>query len=364
MSLTLFFSQTGALPSVTRYRAFLPDSAPTETARLMLTDDTNSMGNVHGGTILKLMEQAGHIVSMRHCNNDPNTQPMTTVLARMNQTDFYQPMHVGEIAQVKAAVTYTSNKSMEVSIDVYAENPMTGTKRHTNSARLWYVAVPADVQKYSSTLQPQAVPQLAGISKEELTEGNKRYEEQKKARVIEDHIISNLSTTGEATSVNHNVSSDPEPGTVAASATTLSSAVLPSDCLRTGHMMGGVLMKIMDSAAAICSVKHCKSIAVTACMDALNFHTPVLLGEVVTAKAKVVFTSRRSLVVEVVCETEGLRSGCQRITNTAYFTFVSLNNEMKAQDVPQLKIMDEMEEKKFNIVKEMYERKKKARKTK
>lgn len=347
------------MSSKARYKPFLPDSTPTETARIMLTDDTNSMGNVHGGTIMKLMEQTGHIVSMRHCNNNPNTQPVTTVLARMNQTDFYQPMYVGEIAQVKAAVTYTSNKSMEVSVDVYAENAMTGTKRHTNSARMWYVAVPADVDNYSKTLQPQAVPPLVGMSEEEMTEGHKRYQEQKKARVIEDHIFSDLSIMGNTTTTT--ASGNPEPNTPEASATTLSTGVLPSDCLLTGHMMGGTLMKMMDSAAGICSVKHCRSNAVTACMDAINFHTPVLLGEVVTAKAKVVFTSKRSLVVEVICESEGLRSGSRRITNTAYFTFVSLNSQMRAQDIPQLKIVNELEQKKFDILKEMYERKKRAR---
>lgn len=71
----------------------------------MLPDDTNPMGNVHGGTILKLIEQAGHIVATRHCNqsSDEGTSPsssMTAVLARVEHMDFYNPMYVGEVAQV------------------------------------------------------------------------------------------------------------------------------------------------------------------------------------------------------------------------------------------------------------------------
>ena len=326
---------------------------------MMLPDDTNAMGNVHGGTILKLMEQAGHIVSMRHCNNaekNSNNPPLVTVLARMNQTDFYQPMYVGEVAHVHAAVTHTSKQSIEVSIDVWAENALTGTRRHTNSARLWYVAVPANVTNYAKDFEPQRVPQLTRISKEEKELGRRRYEEQKKARKIEDDMFSG----GESEAINeHNA----EVGNCGVSATTLVNVVTSSDCSQTGHMMGGALMKIMDTAAGICTAKHCRSLAVTACMDAINFHTPVLVGDLVTTTAKIVFTSKRSLVVEVICEAEGLRTGSRRITNTAYFTFVSLNKSMKAQDVPPLKLVSQNEERKFALMKKIYERKKQQRNT-
>ena len=324
---------------------------------MMLPDDTNPMGNVHGGTILKLMEQAGMIVSMRHCNQGvDNTRgsPLVTVLARMNHTDFYQPMYVGEIAHVHAAVTYTSNRSIEVSVDVYAENPINSTRRHTNSARLWYVAIPANINRKMKKFEPQEVPQLTGLSEEEIAAGKKRYEDQKWSRKVEEGMFTSEST-------DFNSSDSAEPGTVAASTTTLVNPVTPSDCLQTGHMMGGALMKIMDTAAGICAVRHSHSLAVTACLDAINFHGPVLLGELVTTKAKVVFTSKRSMVIEVVCEAEGLHTGSARITNTAYFTFVSLDSNCKALDVRPLKLMSPAEEKKFASMKELYEKKKKDR---
>ena len=324
----------------------------------MLPDDTNAMGNVHGGTILKLMEQAGHIVAMRHCNSterNPNNPPLVTVLARMNQTDFYQPMYVGEVAHVQAAVTYTSKRSIEVSVDVWAENALTGTKRHTNSARLWYVAVPADITRYVKEFQPQNVPQITWLTSEEQESGRRRYKEQKEARKIEDVMFSDCSET------NTQCITSRDPGTSVASATTLVNVVVPSDCVQTGHMMGGALMKIMDTAAGICSAKHCRSPAVTVCMDAINFHTPLVVGDLVTTTAKIVFTSKRSLVVEVVCEAEGLRTGSKRITNTAYFTFVSPDKSMRSQDVPPLKLASENEERKFAVMKELYEKKKRQR---
>ena len=100
----------------------------------MLPDDTNPQGNVHGGTILKLIEQAGAIVSVRHCNSTSGSgkAPLVMALARVEHMDFYQPMYVGEIAQLHAAVTYTSPHSVEVTVDVWAENVLTGSRRHTN----------------------------------------------------------------------------------------------------------------------------------------------------------------------------------------------------------------------------------------
>ena len=104
----------------------------------MLPDDTNPLGNVHGGTILKLIEQAGAIVSARHCNSDSGKTlgPLITVLARVEHMDFYEPMYVGEVAQLHAAVTYASPHSVEVTVDVWAENVLTGRRRHTNTATL------------------------------------------------------------------------------------------------------------------------------------------------------------------------------------------------------------------------------------
>ena len=148
----------------------------------MLPDDTNPLGNVHGGTILKLIEQAGAIVSGRHCNttSDEEKIPLVTVLARVEHMDFYQPMYVGEIAQLHAAVTYTSPHSVEVTVDVWAENVLTGRRRHTNTATLWYVAFPTTGNDLMVKVSP--VPQLKGLSSEAASAGLKRYKAQKSSR--------------------------------------------------------------------------------------------------------------------------------------------------------------------------------------
>ena len=287
----------------------LPSAVPIEISQIMLPDDTNPMGNVHGGTILKLIEKAGFIVSCRHCNgpsSDKETkEPLTTVLVRLEHMDFRQPMFVGEIAQLQAAVTYTSPNSIEVTVDVWAENVITNQRRHTNTATLWYVAIPASVNRKSpsssvshvgaSDLRKlvQPVPQLQGLSEQELKEGRKRYEAQKASRVTKKE-----NGSPQRIPVCHTPHSA-EDHTVLASQTTLANLVQPSDCTVTGHLTGGSLMKTMDNAAGICAVRHCHSRVVTAGIDEINFYEPITNGEMVFVTTRIIYTSAKSMEVEV-----------------------------------------------------------------
>nr|KAF6377056.1 acyl-CoA thioesterase 7 [Myotis myotis] len=93
--------------------------------RIMRPDDANVAGNVHGGTILKMIEEAGVIISTRHCNSQ-NGERCVAVLARVERTDFLSPMCIGEVAHVSAEITYTSKHSVEVQVHVMSENILTG----------------------------------------------------------------------------------------------------------------------------------------------------------------------------------------------------------------------------------------------
>ena len=316
MVIVFFSSCTVAKRAPTGYpsQPALSSAVPIEISQIMLPDDTNPMGNVHGGTILKLIEKAGFIVSCRHCNqsssNDKeggesvNKDPLTTVLVRLEHMDFRQPMFVGEVAQLQAAVTYTSPHSIEVTVDVWAENVITNQRRHTNTATLWYVAVPAsnkhtpdgaDVRILSSSnlrkfVQP--VPQIQGLSEQELQEGKKRYEAQKSSRAF------HKENGSQHIPVCHSPHTS-EDHTVLASQTTLANIVIPSDCTVTGHLTGGSLMKTMDSAAGICAARHCHSRIVTAGIDEINFYEPITNGEMVFVTARIIYTSAKSIEIEV-----------------------------------------------------------------
>lgn len=119
-------------------------------------------------------------------------------------------------------------------------------------------------------------------------------------------------------------------------------------------------MKMMDTAAGICSVRHCNTLAVTASLDGINFHEPVLNGELVFVTAQLIFTSSKSMIVEVVVEAEGMNTG-RRLTTSANFTFVSLDKFGKANEVPHLKITNAEEQRKHDIMKNIYEQRKAER---
>nr|KAF6503664.1 acyl-CoA thioesterase 7 [Rousettus aegyptiacus] len=76
----------------------------------MRPDDANVAGNVHGGTILKMIEEAGAIISTRHCNSQ-NRERCVAALARVERTDFLSPLCIGEVVHASAEITYTSKHS-------------------------------------------------------------------------------------------------------------------------------------------------------------------------------------------------------------------------------------------------------------
>ena len=103
---------------------------------LMMPEHANHFGNVHGGIIMKLADEAAAIAAMRHAQ-----KPCVTVA--MDSMTFKQPVHIGEIVTCTATVTYTRRSSMEVSVEVTAEEPISGKVTLTNSAHLVFVAVDA-----------------------------------------------------------------------------------------------------------------------------------------------------------------------------------------------------------------------------
>lgn len=105
--------------------------------QLMLPEHANALGNVHGGVIMKMVDEAGAIVAMRHAR-----KPCVTIA--IDSMTFKQPVHVGQLMVCQARVTYVGRSSIEVQILVHAENLLTREVTHTNSAYAVYVALGPD----------------------------------------------------------------------------------------------------------------------------------------------------------------------------------------------------------------------------
>lgn len=105
--------------------------------QLMLPEHANALGNVHGGVIMKMVDEAGAIVAMRHAR-----KPCVTIA--IDSMTFKQPVHVGQLMVCQARVTYVGRTSIEVQILVHAENLLTREVTHTNSAYAVYVSLGPD----------------------------------------------------------------------------------------------------------------------------------------------------------------------------------------------------------------------------
>jgi acyl-CoA hydrolase len=102
--------------------------------RQMQPTDANLLGNVHGGQIMKMVDNAGGLAALKHCGG-----PVVTVA--MDEMSFIEPVFVGDVLTVKAMVNDTGRTSLEVGVRVEADNYTTGRHVHTSSAYLVYVAL-------------------------------------------------------------------------------------------------------------------------------------------------------------------------------------------------------------------------------
>ncbi|MGE4544568.1 MAG: acyl-CoA thioesterase [Pedobacter sp.] len=139
-----------------------------ELAQVAMPDDANPAGNVHGGAIMKLIDNAAGVVAMRHTRRN-------IVTASIDRLDFHHPVFVGNLIILKASINRVGNTSMEVGVRVEAENIMTGEIRHTASAYLTFVALSPDGC-------PTQVPALASETDEDrrrLSEAIARYKTRK-----------------------------------------------------------------------------------------------------------------------------------------------------------------------------------------
>lgn len=122
-------------------------------AQMMQPGHANNMGNVHGGWIMKLADEAGALACMRHAQR-------RVVTVAIDQMVFRQPIRIGDLVSLKAEATYAGRTSMEAEVQVTAENPVTGECTHTNTAYLVYVAL-------DDNGKPAPVPPLFAETDEE-----------------------------------------------------------------------------------------------------------------------------------------------------------------------------------------------------
>ena len=129
---------------------------------------------------------------------------------------------------------------------------------------------------------------------------------------------------------------------------TMTELVLPNDTNTLNNLMGGRLMHWMDIAAAIAAQKHSNRIVVTASVDNISFTKPINFGNVVTLQAFVTRAFNSSMEVYIKVIAEDIPSGKKTETNTAFFTFVAVDQTGRPIDVAEIVPETDLEKELFD----------------
>lgn len=147
-----------------------PGNAQLSMTVLMTPDMANFSGNVHGGTLLKYLDEVAYACASRYAG-------CYVVTLSVDQVTFREPIHVGELVTFLASVNYTGRTSMEVGIKVVTENIRERSVRHTNSCFFTMVAVDA-----------QGKPTLVPPRQPDDTEGLRRFTQAQQRRAIRQEL--------------------------------------------------------------------------------------------------------------------------------------------------------------------------------
>ena len=113
----------------------------------------NVLGDLFGGDLMALVDQAAAVAAMRHAGGPAVTKSI-------DRLDFHQPIPVGSLVTCSAAVEYVGNSSMYITVEVYSEMLATGTRTHTHTAHVVFVAIDRD-------RKPRRVPRLLAETDDE-----------------------------------------------------------------------------------------------------------------------------------------------------------------------------------------------------
>ena len=109
-------------------------STQSEMTEIVLPNDTNTLGNLLGGRLMHFIDLVGAMAAYRHSRT-------YVVTAAMDHIDFIQPVHVGDLLNLRSSVNRAFTTSMEVGVKVWVENAQTSEKLHVASAYLVFVAI-------------------------------------------------------------------------------------------------------------------------------------------------------------------------------------------------------------------------------
>jgi acyl-CoA hydrolase len=279
----------------------MPSIADThqEIVHLVLPENANTHGNLFGGRMMYWIVGAATLPALRIARGP-------ILLGSMDNLDFLSPVRVGDLVVLRAQIEYVGRASMEVAVEVDAENPATGERRPATSARLTMVAVDA---------QDRPRPVGATIAPADASE-REAFEAARARKMARDLRLATY---------------DPQrgPGLMATDSLTWSievaRLVFPEDAISGTTMFAGTLLLAIDECASILALRYTGGHVVTAALDGLDFYAPIHVGNIVIYQAALNYVGRTSLEVgvRVLAEDPITQTVCH--TCTTYLTTVHVD---------------------------------------
>ena len=276
-----------------------------EMVQFVFPEHAGAPGQIHGGRMMQWITQAGTMAAARVAHG-------TVVLGAMDDIDFLHPVKVGQIAILRAQVEYVGTSSLEVGVRVWGEDVATGRRTVTLNSHLVFVHVDEDAkpQPIRARIEPRDAAETA------LVEAARTRREQRLARFAE-RKRRGVETETDDEALQWRFES--------------ARSVLPEDALFGSMMFPGKMLMEVDEAGGILSMRYCRGFVMTACLDAMDFYTPIWSHEVVTFKAGLNYVGTSSLEIGVKVLAEKPWTGEVRHACTAYLTYVHLGPDLRPQ---------------------------------
>jgi uncharacterized protein (TIGR00369 family) len=131
------------------------------------------------------------------------------------------------------------------------------------------------------------------------------------------------------------------------STTEITELMMPGQVNNLGHVFGGVVLSMVDRAAAVTAMRHARQPCVTVSINRVDFKEPIYSGELVTCAARVHYVGRTSMEIRVGVVAENPITGLRRHTNECFLTFVAIDGNSRAMPVPGLKLVTDEDKQRF-----------------
>jgi len=275
----------------------------TEMIQWVFPEHAGAPGQIHGGRMMQWITQAATMAASRVAHG-------TVVLGAMDDIDFLAPVKLGQIAILRAQVEYVGTSSLEVGVRVWGEDVGSGRRTVTLNSHLVFVSVDEDAKPrpVGARVEPRDASEAAVVEAACARREQRLARFADRARRIEDADTDDAALQWRFESAR---------------------SVLPEDALFGNMMFPGKMLMEVDEAGGILSMRYCRGFVMTACLDAMDFYSPIWSHEVVTFKAGLNHVGTSSLEIGVKVLAEKPWTGEVRHACTAYITYVHLGDDLR-----------------------------------